>query len=180
MKNSGTYQKLSSKYIYHGRNIRVRVDGVRLPSGKVTTREVVEHDGAVAIVAIDDKGNILLERQFRHAADKELLEIPAGGIYPGETPEQTAFREMQEETGYAPARLEKLCGFYAAPGYASEFLHVFLATGLKPARLIAEDTEEIEILHVPLDKALEMIKSGEIQDAKSIAGILFYLKFTNK
>jgi ADP-ribose diphosphatase len=171
------YQKLSSKYVYHGRSVRVRVDGVRLPSGKVTTRDVIEHDGAVAVIAIDENGDLILERQFRYAAGKELLEIPAGGIDPGETPEQTAYREMQEETGYAPGKLEKLTGFYAAPGYASEYLHLFLATDLKPARLTAEDTDEIELIRVQLDIAVEMIRAGDIQDAKSIAGILFYLKF---
>jgi ADP-ribose pyrophosphatase len=171
------YHKLSSKYVYHGHNIRLRVDGVRLPSGKVTTREVVEHDGAVAIIAIDPENKLLLVKQFRHAADKDLLEIPAGGIDVGETPEQTALREMQEETGLMPGKLEKLCGFYAAPGYASEFLHVFLATELKPARLVAEDTDEIELIRKPLDEAIEMIRTGEIQDAKSIAGILFYARF---
>ena len=137
------YRTISSRYAYNGHNIRLRVDEVILPSGKETVREVIEHNGAVAIVAIDTEKNILLVRQFRHAAGKELLEIPAGGIDPGETPEDTARREMQEETGYTPGKLELLGGFYSAPGYASEYLYLFLATGLMPARLVAEDTEEI-------------------------------------
>ena len=171
------YRTLSSRYVYKGHNIRLRVDDVILPSGKETVREVVEHNGAVAIVAVDDKNNVLLVRQFRHAADKELLEIPAGGIDPGETPEDTARREMQEETGYAPGRLESMGGFYSAPGYASEFLRLFLATELMPARLMAEDTEEIKLVRMPLSEAVELIRNGGIQDAKSIAGLLYYLKF---
>jgi ADP-ribose pyrophosphatase len=140
-------------------------------------REVIEHDGAVVIVGIDDNNNVLLVRQFRHAAGKELLELPAGGIDPGETPGVTAAREMQEETGYAPGKLEGMGGFYSAPGFTSEYLHLFLATELAPSRLIAEDTEEIKLIKMPAGKALELIRTGEIQDAKTIAGLLFYLKF---
>jgi len=171
------YRTLSSRYVYNGRNIRLRVDNVLLPSGKETVREVVEHNGAVAIVAVDQEKNVLLVRQFRHAAGQELLEIPAGGIDPGETPEETARREMQEETGYAPGKLESMGGFYSAPGYASEYLHLFLATNLMPARLIAEDTEEIKLVKMPLKEVIELIQKGDIEDAKSIAGLLYYLKF---
>jgi ADP-ribose pyrophosphatase len=171
------YRTLSSRYVYNGHNIRLRVDDVLLPSGKETVREVVEHNGAVAIVAVDEEKNVLLVRQFRHAASKELLEIPAGGIDPGETPEETARREMQEEAGYAPGHLEFLGGFYSAPGYASEYLHLFLATELMPARLIAEDTEEIKLVRMPLKEVIELIHKGDIEDAKSIAGLLYYLKF---
>ena len=171
------YRTLSSRYVYNGHNIRLRVDDVLLPSGKETVREVVEHNGAVAIVAVDEEKNVLLVRQFRHAAGKELLEIPAGGIDPGETPEETARREMQEEAGYAPGHLEFLGGFYSAPGYASEYLHLFLATELMPARLIAEDTEEIKLVRMPLKEVIELIHKGAIEDAKSIAGLLYYLKF---
>jgi len=174
------YRTISSHYVYNGHNIRLRVDEVVLPSGKETVREVIEHNGAVAIVAIDIEKNILLVQQFRHAADKELLVIPAGGIDPGETPEETARREMQEETGYTPGKLERLGGFYSAPGYASEYLHLFLATDLAPARLIAEDTQEIKLVKMPLDDVVELIRNGEIQDAKSIAGLLYYLKFKAK
>ena len=171
------YRTLSSRYVYKGHTIRLRLDKIVLPSGKETLREVIEHNGAVAIVAVDDEKNVLLVRQFRHAAGKELLELPAGGVDPGEAPEETARREMQEETGYSPGKMESMGGFYSAPGYASEYLHLFLATELTPARLIAEDTEEIKLVSVPLGKAVELIHSGEIQDAKSIAGLLYYLKF---
>jgi ADP-ribose pyrophosphatase len=171
------YRRLSSRYVYTGHNIRLRVDEVVLPSGKETVREVIEHNGAVVIVALDENKNVLLVKQFRHAADKELLELPAGGIDRGETPEETARREMQEETGYAPGKLERLGGFYSAPGYANEYLHLFLATELMPARLIAEDTDEIKLVSMALNDAVDLIRNGDIQDAKSIAGLLFYLKF---
>ena len=171
------YRTLSSRYVYRGHNIRLRVDEVALPSGRQTVREVIEHDGAVVIVGIDEEKNVLLVDQFRHAAGKDLLELPAGGIDPGETPEMTARREMQEETGYIPGHLESMGGFYSAPGYASEYLYLFLATGLSPSRLIAEDTEEIKLLKLPVNKAVELIRTGEIQDAKTIAGLLFYLEF---
>jgi ADP-ribose pyrophosphatase len=168
---------LSSKHIYSGRNIRMRVDQVQLPSGRETEREVIEHDGAVVIVALDEKGQVLIERQFRHATGKELLELPAGGIDPGETPEEAARREMQEETGFFPEKLVRLGGFYSAPGFTNEFLYLFLATELSPARLIADDTEEIKVIKMPLDEAVKLIRGGEIQDAKSVAGLLYYLKF---
>jgi len=171
------YQTLSSRKIYSGQTISLRVDEVALPSGKKTIREVAEHKGAVAVIALDEAQNVLLVRQFRHAVGRELLEIPAGGLDPGENPAETVRREMQEETGYLPLKLEPLGGFYLAPGYSSEYLHLFLATGLVAARLIAEDTEEIKLVKMPLNEAIELIHSGEIQDAKSVAGLLYYLKF---
>ncbi len=173
------YRTLSSRFIYQGHTIRLRVDDVALPSGQKTVREVIEHDGAVVIVAIDEENHVLLVRQFRHAAGKNLLELPAGGIDPGETPEMTARREMQEETGYIPESLRCLGGFYSAPGYASEYLHLFLATGLSPSRLIADDTEEIKLVRLSLSQARELILTGQIQDAKTIAGLLFYFEFKN-
>jgi ADP-ribose pyrophosphatase len=171
------YKTTSSRYVYKGHNIRLRVDNVVMPSGRETVREVIEHDGAVVIIPVDEDKNVLLVRQFRYAVNKELLELPAGGIDPGETPAQAAFREMQEETGYAPGRLQNLGGFYSAPGYAGEFLHLFLAEELTPARLIAEDTEEIKLVRMPLEEAVGLIKSGEIQDAKSVAGLLYFKTF---
>jgi len=171
------YRILSSKHIYSGRVISLRVDSVQLPSEQQAEREVIEHCGAVAIVALDSSGRILLEKQFRHAAGKKLLEIPAGGIDPGETPEESASRELQEEAGFSPGRLEHLCGFYSTPGFTNEYLHLFLATELTPSRLIADDTDEISVLWASQPEVIEMIRQGNIEDAKSIAGLLYYLKF---
>jgi ADP-ribose pyrophosphatase len=165
-------QLLSSQQIYQGRAIKLRVDTVEKPTGRTTTREIVEHDDCVAIVAIDAEDNVLLVRQFRQATGKELLEIPAGGINPGESPTEAVCRELQEETGYFPQKVEMLGGFYSAPGYCTEYLHLYLATDLTPSPLYAEDTESIELVRVTLPHIGELIASNEICDAKSIAGLL--------
>jgi len=166
---------LASQQIYQGRAVNLRVDTVEKASGIKTTREVVEHSDCVAVVALDEQGNILLVRQFRHAVDKPLLEIPAGGIDPGENPMDAVRRELQEEIGYFPRKIEKLGGFYSIPGYGTEYLHCFVASDLVPARLVAEDTDEIELVRVSSDKIPRLIASGEICDAKSIAALLTFL-----
>ena len=165
---------LSSQPIYDGQVVRLRVDTVRLPGGRETEREIVEHADCVAMVAIDAEGNILLVNQFRKAVEKELLEIPAGGIDPGEDPVTAVRREMQEETGYLPRRVERLGGFYATPGYGTEYLHLYLATDLVPSPLQAEDTEGISLVRVSASQIPALITSGRICDAKSIAGLLIY------
>ncbi len=167
---------LSSQIIYTGRAIRLRVDTVRMPGGRETTREIVEHVECVAIIAIDDSDNVLLVNQFRKPVERKLLEIPAGGIEPGEDPVATVQREMREETGYLPQKVERLGGFYSAPGYGTEYLHLYLATDLILSPLQAEDTENIELTRVPLSRIRSLIDSGSICDAKSIAGLLIYLE----
>jgi ADP-ribose pyrophosphatase len=157
--------------------VRLRIDTVRTPGGRETTREIVEHDDCVAIIALDADGKLLLVRQFRKAVAKELLEIPAGGIDPGEGPEDAVIREMQEETGYRPLKVEKLGGFYSAPGYSSEYLYLYLATDLVPSQLLAEDTEGISLVRVAPEEIPELISSGSICDGKSIAGLLNYLEY---
>jgi ADP-ribose pyrophosphatase len=168
-------EKLSSQQIYYGRAVNLHLDTVKKPNGKKTTREVVEHNDCAAVVAIDDKGNLLLVRQFRHAVGKFLLEIPAGGIDPGEKPVDSARRELQEEIGYLPKKIDKLGGFYSIPGYGTEYLHCYLATDLVPSRLVAEDTENIELVRVLPNQIPHLIASGEICDAKSIAALLTFL-----
>ena len=160
---------LESKHAYRGRAIHVRVDGVVKPNGKKTTREVVEHVDCVVILPIDSKGNILLVRQFRHAVDRQLLELPAGSIDPGETPEEAAARELREETGYKPGKLERLGGFYAAPGYCTEYLYFFRASQLRRSPLTAEDTDEIELVPTSPADVPRLVASGKICDAKTIA-----------
>ena len=161
---------LDSQHVYRGRAVHVRVDSVAKPNGKKTTREVVEHVDCVAILPIDSKGNILLVRQFRHPVNKELLELPAGSIDPGETPEEAATRELREETGYKPGKLERLGGFYAAPGYCTEYLHFFRASQLEKSPLTAEDTDEIEVVPVSPADVSGLVASGKVCDAKTIAG----------
>ena len=171
---------LSSQLIYQGRAVRLRVDTVKTPSGRETTREIVEHDDCVAIIAIDADDKVLLVKQFRKPVERELLEIPAGGIDPGESPEDAVSRELREETGYLPRKLESLGGFYSAPGYATEYLYLYLATELTPSRLFAEDTEGISVVQVSLSQIPELIASGSICDAKSIAGLLAYLEYRKR
>lgn len=161
---------LNSRHVYRGRAIHVRVDSVVKPNDKKTTREVVEHVDCVVVLPVDSKGNILLVRQHRHAVDKELLELPAGSIDSGETPEEAATRELREETGYRPGKLDRLGGFYAAPGYCTEYLHFFRASRLKKSPLTAEDTDEIEVVAISPADVPGLIASGRICDAKTIAG----------
>ena len=167
---------VSSQLIFNGRAVKLRIDTVQTASGRKTTREIVEHADCVAIIAVDAEDKVLLVKQFRKPVEKELLEIPAGGIDPGESPEDAVRREMQEESGYLPQKLERLGGFYSAPGYCTEYLSLYLASDLTPSRLFAEDTEGIEVVWVPLNQVPELIASGRIEDAKSIAGLLAYLE----
>jgi len=171
---------VSSETIYQGRAVEIRVDTVEMPGGRITTREIVHHSDCIAIIAIDDDGNILLVSQFRKAVEKELLEIPAGGIEPGEDPVTAVIREMQEETGYLPKKVESLGGFYSAPGYCTEYLYLYLATELVPSRLFAEDTEGIKVVRVPTDQIPELITAGTIRDAKSIAGLYMFLEYQKR
>jgi len=166
---------LSSELIYEGRAFTVRVDTVLTGEGRETTRDIVEHSECVAIVAVDSDGKILLVNQYRLPADKHLLEIPAGGIDGDEEPADAVRREMQEETGYLPKKVEKLGGFYSAPGFCTEYLHLYLATELEPSRLVAEDTESITLKRIEPARISGLIHSGEICDAKSIAGLLTWL-----
>jgi len=168
-------KKLSSQQLYRGRAVNLRMDTVEKSDGKTTTREVVEHSNCVAVVVVDDQGNVLLVRQYRYPVGKFLLEIPAGGIDPNEEPIDCVRRELQEEIGYFPQKIEELGGFYSVPGYGTEYLHCYLATDLVPSRLIAEDSEGIEVVRVPISKITQLITSGEICDAKSIAALLTFL-----
>ena len=163
---------LSSELVYSGRVVKLRVDEVRLPNGRVAKREVVDHRGAVALVALDSDGNCLLVRQYRSAVGSVLLEIPAGTLEPGEDPADCARRELAEETGYRPGRLVEILGFYSAPGFCTEYLRVYLATDLVAQRAEADADEDIELVRLPLADCVELIRSGEIRDAKSIVGLL--------
>ena len=174
-----TEETLSSRLIYEGHVIKLRIDTVRMPGGKQSTREIIEHDECVAVIAVDAGGDILLVSQFRKAIEKDLLEIPAGGIDQGESPEDAVCREMSEETGYRPQKVQRLGGFYSAPGYCTEYLYLYLATDLIPERLYAEDTEGISVVRVSVEEIPGLINSGKICDAKSIAGLLTFLEYQN-
>lgn len=163
---------ISSEVIYDGRIVHLYKETVRLPNGENATREVIKHAGAVAIVPIDANGNVVMVRQYRLPTRRVLLEIPAGTLNPGEDPLACAVRELQEETGYKPGHLERLGGIYTAPGYTSEFIHLFLATDLLESRLSPDADEFLELERFPFSEALRLIDTGEIADGKTISGLL--------
>ena len=179
MEHTDPEPTIESKDIYQGRIIKLRVDTVQLPSGRTTTREIVEHEDAVCVVPIDENNNVLMVRQYRKVAQLNLLEVPAGGVEAGETPDETALRELQEEVSVTSGSLRRLSGFWVSPGWATEFMHAYLATDLTPASLPADDDEYISVERVPLDSISGLIESGEIQDSKSIAALLLALRVLN-
>ena len=170
---------IDSKDIYQGRIVNLRVDTVQLPSGRTTTREIVEHEDAVCVVPVDENNNVLMVRQYRKAAHLNLLEVPAGGVEAGESPDETVLRELQEEVSVTSGSLRRLSGFWVSPGWATEFMHAYVATDLSPASLPADDDEYISVEKVPLDSILGLIDNGEIQDSKSIASLLLALRVLN-
>ena len=164
---------LSSSILYSGRAVRLRLDRVRLPSGRETSREIIEHPGSVGILPLLNGNRVLLIRQYRHAVGGTIWEIPAGTLEPGETPMECARRELEEETGYRAKSLKPLFDCYAAPGYSMELMHVFLAQGLKPTEQSPEEDEIISVEPLEREKAFRMVRSGEIRDAKTICALSY-------
>jgi ADP-ribose pyrophosphatase len=164
---------IGSRQVFDGRLLTVRVDDVELPSGRRATREIVEHPGAVAMLAWDGE-RVALVRQWRQAAGDSLLEIPAGTREPGEDPLTTAQRELAEEVGVSAAQWAQGPAFFTAPGFCTEYLTIFLASELAPADGSAEPDEEgLVVEWLPLDDALTGLDEGRIRDAKSVAVILW-------
>lgn len=162
---------LHSEEIYRGRVLDLVLDTVR--EGDITyQREVVRHPGGAAAVAVFDDGTVALVRQYRHPAARHVLELPAGRLEAGERPETCAARELEEEIGVRPARMELLSEFYTTPGFCAEKLWVFLAAGLTETAQRLEGDEIVEVVRVPFARALEMVASREIEDAKTIVGLL--------
>ncbi len=163
---------LSVERVLSARPIDVERARIRFPDGHEAERIVVRHPGAVAIVALDEQGRWLLVRQYRHPAGRVLLEVPAGTLEPGESPERTAARELREETGYAAAELERIGGFYTAPGFCDEYIHLFLARGLTADPLPQDHDEYIDgpIAMAPAEVA-RAAATGEIEDAKTLAAL---------
>lgn len=165
------FELLKSEIVYPGRAFTIRRDTLRLPDGHETRLDIVEHVGSVVIIPLDEHGNLLFVRQYRHAAGLDLLELPAGTLDEGEAPEACARREIREETGMAAAIMQHLGGFYLAPGYSTEYMHVFLATELRPDPLQADADEYLSVEVISLGTALEMARRAEIPDAKSLAAL---------
>jgi ADP-ribose pyrophosphatase len=168
---------VASRDGYAGRFLRVRVDDVRLPSGRGSTREVVEHPGAVAILALTANDHILLVRQFRHAAGRALLELPAGTREPDEPPIETARRELLEETGHSAARLTELVTFFPTPGYSTERIIVFRADGCVPVEHGRDADEPAEFVRIPVADIPSLIAPGpdQIEDGKTLIGLLWFV-----
>lgn len=158
--------------LYNGKLFDVMLEKVTLPNGAVKDREIVRHPGAAAMVPLLDDGKVVLISQYRHAVGKFLWEIPAGTLEPDEDAIECARRELVEETGYEAARFDKLAEILPAPGYTDEHIHIFLASGLRSVEQRLEDDEVLESRPTPFETAIEMITKGEIQDAKTIAGLL--------
>ena len=167
----------SSSRLYEGRILNLRVDHVTLENGRGTTREIVEHRGAAAIVPLLDNGDVVLVRQYRYAVGSDLLEVPAGTLETGESPESCAKRELEEETGYKCGELVKILECVVAPGYSTERIHFYLARGLTKAEMKTEEDERINVEIMPLKSALAMVRRGDIRDAKTVCGLFRVLDF---
>jgi ADP-ribose pyrophosphatase len=170
---------LSSKTVFRGPVFSVVTQEVQEPDGVRVRRDLVQHPGSIVILAVDDSGKIprvLLERQYRHAAGTRLWELPAGSLDPGEKPLPAAKRELLEETGYSAARWRKVLYFYVSPGFLTESMQVFLATGLKKGKAQPEEDERIAVRFFPVKQAVRMAMLGKIIDAKTIAPLLWLQK----
>jgi ADP-ribose pyrophosphatase len=167
---------IGTREVYDGRVVKLRVDEIEVRSGLNVRREVVAHPGAVVIVPVDAEGRILWVRQHRWAAQRELLELPAGTLEPGEAPEETARRELIEEAGVAAATWQRLGGFFSAPGFCEEYLHAFLATDLTEEHADGDEDEDIEVVPLTLAESLALIDAGGVEDAKSLSAMLLYLR----
>lgn len=170
---------MKSEKIYEGRIITLRLDTVELPDKKYAKREIVEHPGAVAIIPVTEDNEVILVKQFRKAAEKYLLEIPAGKIEIGEDPVTCATRELKEETGYSAKEIKYLFEIYTSPGFSNEKIHLFLAKGLTEGEAEPENDEYIEVEKIKLNELLDMINDGEITDSKTIVGILMLNNILN-
>lgn len=167
-----TEKKISSQVVYDGRILRLHVDTVELPNGRQALREVADHPGGVAIVAIDRDGNVLTVKQYRYVFSRVLEEIPAGKLEPGEDPREAALRELKEETGATPERFTDLGPLIVSPGAYGEVLHLYLAEGLDMGAQSPDEDEFLDVGRTPFDEMVRRVLDGEITDAKTVAGIL--------
>jgi len=170
-------QILKRERIFSGRKVALEVHHIRAADGRETTREVILHGGSVAILAFPEPGRVLLEKNWRYALGREVLELPAGTLDGGEDPRACAARELAEETGYRAGRLESLLVIHPSPGILSERLEIFLAEDLAPGKPKREAGEEIQSVLVPMAEAFEMIRDGRITDSKTVAALLFWRTF---
>ncbi len=165
------HETLERQEVFAGKVLHLYLDRVRLPNGREADWEVVEHRGAVGIVALEEDGEVHLVRQYRHAPGRDLLEIPAGKLDEGEEPAACARRELAEEVGLGGGAWDRLASFYTTPGFSDEVLHLYLARELRPVQAAPDEDEFLEVVRLPLGEALAMVSAGGIEDAKTIAGL---------
>ncbi len=170
---------IEQKQIYSGIIVKLQLDTIRLPSGKTALREVVLHPGGVVALPVLEDGRLLLVRQFRYPLGKFILELPAGKLDHDLPPRDTMALEIEEECGYRPAALEYQCSFYTSPGISNEIIHFFIARGLAPVRQSLQEGEHITVEALSLEECLKKMESGDIADAKTILGILWYRRKLN-
>jgi ADP-ribose pyrophosphatase len=171
MENHMSYRVIHTKTLFQGKVFTVRIDQVEKPSGQIMRVDVVEHHGAVVLIPVDNEGKIWFVQQYRHPTGRRLLELPAGTLDPEEEPEACAVRECREEIGMSPGQLTPLGGTFLAPGYSTEYLHFYLAKNLQAAPLTPDHDEDLTIERLTWDEVLARITQGELEDAKSLAGL---------
>lgn len=173
------YEKLESRLAYSGGIVNFYQETMKLPNGNIVDWDYIEHKGAVAVIPVDENGKIIMVRQYRIGADKELIEIPAGGINPGEVPYEAAMRELEEETGYRTDKLCHLLDVFAAPAYTSECVYTYYTEKLIPSETNYDENEFISLERYTIDELVAMIIDGTIIDGKTIAGLLAYKEVRN-
>lgn len=162
---------VNSQTIYEGKVITLKVDEVELPNGKTASREIVTHPGAVAVMAITDDNRLVVVRQFRKPLERTIVEIPAGKLEPGEEPVVCAHRELEEETGYTTQTMQHVASCYTSPGFANEIIHLYRTNGLIAGEAKPDEDEFVELMHITIEEAQQLIAAGEICDAKTIMAV---------
>lgn len=165
---------IETKYYYKGHIGNLRVDMVRFPSGSVKPREILEHRPCVAVLPVTETGRIVLIKQYRHAVDEEIFEIPAGIMEEGEEPRASACRELREETGFKPGKLEEIAEIYTSPGFCDEKIHIYIATELSVSPLQQDDDEFIKTFDFSVEELEKMIAEGKIADGKTLLAYYWY------
>lgn len=165
------FEVTHTEKIFEGRVFSVRQDLVNMPNGKEARIDVVVHRGSVALIPVDEDSKIWFIHQYRHPVGKEMLELPAGVVEAGERPEVTAQRELQEEIGMGTETLHFLGSFFLAPGYSTEYMHVYLAEGLYESALQPDEDEDLRVEKIPVEEAYRRLDAGELQDAKTVAAL---------
>ncbi|MFC4558730.1 NUDIX hydrolase [Virgibacillus kekensis] len=166
---------IHTEKIYDGKVVNLQVDDVTLPNGKTSKRELIKHPGAVAVIAITEDKKILFVEQYRKPLEKSLVEIPAGKLEPGEGPETTAYRELEEETGYTANSMEFVTSFYTSPGFADELMYLYITEDIEPLKetVAGDDDEFVELLELTLEEAKQYVQDQRIHDAKTNYAVLY-------